>query len=105
MSGRPAATAPRPYRFPDFARHELANGLRVWLVPLPDRELVSVHLLTDAGASSEDEEEAGIAALDTAGDELLLHELEERRPRATFVVATHDPVRLERLATARLSFA
>ena len=63
MTGRPAATAPRPYRFPDFVRHELANGLRVWLVPLPDRELVSVHLLTDAGAASEDEPQAGVAAL------------------------------------------
>jgi heme exporter protein A len=45
------------------------------------------------------------AALDSAGDELLLRELEERRPRATFVVATHDAARLEPLATARLSFA
>jgi zinc protease len=63
VTGRPAATAPRPYRFPDFVRHQLANGLRVWLVPLPDRELVSVHLLTDAGAASEEEEQAGVAAL------------------------------------------
>jgi zinc protease len=63
MTARPAATAPRPYRFPDVMRHELPNGLGVWLVPLPDRELVSVHLLTDAGAAAEDESEAGIAAL------------------------------------------
>lgn len=63
MTARPQATAPRPYRFPDFVRHELANGLGVWLVPLPDRELVSVHLMTDAGAASEDEAQAGIAAL------------------------------------------
>jgi zinc protease len=63
MTMRPPATAPRPYRFPDFVRHELANGLGVWLVPLPDRELVSVHLMTDAGAASEDEPQAGIAAL------------------------------------------
>jgi zinc protease len=41
----------------------MANGLTAWLVPIPDRELVSVHLLTDAGAASEDEERAGIAAL------------------------------------------
>jgi zinc protease len=60
---RPAATAPRPYRFPDFAHHRLDNGLGVWLVPLPDRELVSVQLLTDAGAAAEDEAQAGIAAL------------------------------------------
>ncbi|MDQ2689582.1 MAG: insulinase family protein [Chloroflexota bacterium] len=60
---RPPSGAPRPYRFPDFVRHRLPSGLGVWLVPLPDRELVSVHLLTDAGASAEDEAQAGIAAL------------------------------------------
>ena len=63
MSGRPAATAPRPYRFPDFERRQLDNGLGVWLVPLPDRELVSVQLVADAGAASEDEARAGVAAL------------------------------------------
>jgi zinc protease len=63
VTARPAATAPRPYRFPDIARHRLANGLSVWLVPLADRELVSVHLLTDAGAAAEDEPRGGIAAL------------------------------------------
>jgi zinc protease len=60
---RPLAGAPRPYRFPDFERHTLPNGLTAWLVPLPDRELVSVHLLSDAGAAAEDEPQAGIAAL------------------------------------------
>ena len=63
MIARPIAGAPRPYRFPDFEQHRLANGLGVWLVPLPDRELVSIHLLTDAGAAAEDEAQAGIAAL------------------------------------------
>ena len=60
---RPPSGAPRPYRFPDFARDRLPNGLTVWLVPLPDRELVSVHLLTDAGAAGEDEVQGGVAAL------------------------------------------
>jgi zinc protease len=60
---RPPSGAPRPYRFPDFTSHQLANGMTVWLVPLPDRELVSVHLLTDAGAAAEDEAQGGIAAL------------------------------------------
>lgn len=60
---RPPAGAPRPYRFPDFARHQLPNGLGVWLVPLPERELVSVHLMTDAGAAAEEEPMAGVAAL------------------------------------------
>ena len=32
-------------------------------MPLPDRELVSVQLVTDAGAASEDETKAGVAAL------------------------------------------
>jgi heme exporter protein A len=45
------------------------------------------------------------AALDSAGDRVLERELAERRPVATFVVATHDPARLEPLATARLAIA
>ncbi len=60
---RPPSGAPRPYRFPNFTREQLANGLNVWLVPLPDRELVSVHLLIDAGAAGEEEAQAGVAAL------------------------------------------
>jgi zinc protease len=60
---RPIAGAPRPYRFPAFEHQRLHNGLGVWLVPLPDRELVSIHLLTDAGAASEDEDHAGLAGL------------------------------------------
>jgi len=60
---RPAPGAPRPYRFPDFVRHRLPNGLGVWFVPLPDRELVSVHLLTDAGAATEEDAQGGVAAL------------------------------------------
>ena len=60
---RPIASAPRPYRFPDFEHQRLENGLGVWLVPLPNRELVSIQLLTDAGAATEDEAQAGIAAL------------------------------------------
>ena len=42
--------------------------------------------------------------LDDAGAELLDRELAERRERGTFLVATHDPGRLERLATVRLAF-
>ncbi len=63
MIMRPPAGSPRPYRFPDFIRHRLPNGLGVWLVPLPERELVSIHLMTDAGAATEEEARAGIAAL------------------------------------------
>ncbi len=60
---RPTPGAPRPYHFPAFERQRLANGLTVWLVPLPDRGLVNVHLLADAGAAAESEERAGVAAL------------------------------------------
>ena len=63
MISRPPAGSPRPYRFPDFTRDQLPNGLGVWLVPLPERELVSIHLMTDAGAATEEESQAGIAAL------------------------------------------
>jgi ABC-type multidrug transport system ATPase subunit len=45
------------------------------------------------------------SALDDAGAALLDRELDERRGRATFVVATHDPARVERLATMRLALA
>ena len=42
------------------------------------------------------------AALDAAGEDLVDRELAERR--ATVVCATHDPGRIEHLATARLAF-
>jgi ABC-type multidrug transport system ATPase subunit len=45
------------------------------------------------------------SALDEEGAALLDRELAELRPRATFVVATHDPDRLASLATDRLAFA
>ncbi len=60
---RPAAGAPRPYRFPSFTRRELPSGLTVWLVPIAGSSLVNVHLLVDAGAAAEDEPHGGVAAL------------------------------------------
>ena len=63
MTVRPVAGAPRAYRFPDITHHVLDNGLGVWLVPLPERQLVSVQLLTDAGAAAEDEARGGVASL------------------------------------------
>ena len=44
-------------------------------------------------------------ALDGEGAALLDRELAELRPERTFVVATHDPGRVERLASQRLAFA
>lgn len=45
------------------------------------------------------------SALDEQGAELLDRELLELRPSRTFLVATHDPVRLQPLASGRLAFA
>jgi heme exporter protein A len=45
------------------------------------------------------------SALDDDGAALLDLELAERRGRATFVVSTHDPARVEPLATMRLALA
>ncbi|MFL5918138.1 MAG: ATP-binding cassette domain-containing protein [Gaiellaceae bacterium] len=45
------------------------------------------------------------SGLDDDGVLLLDRELGERRERAAFVVATHDPARLERLASARVALA
>jgi ABC-type multidrug transport system ATPase subunit len=44
-------------------------------------------------------------ALDDEAASLLDRELAERRDRATFVVATHDPARIEPLASTRLALA
>jgi ABC-type multidrug transport system ATPase subunit len=43
-------------------------------------------------------------ALDDDGAALLDRELAALRPTATFVVATHDPARLDPFATGRLAF-
>ena len=45
------------------------------------------------------------SGLDDEGTQLLDRELSERARRAAFVVATHEPERLERFASARLSLA
>jgi ABC-type multidrug transport system ATPase subunit len=41
--------------------------------------------------------------LDDVGAQLLDRELAERRARSAFLIATHEPARLQALATARLS--
>jgi ABC-type multidrug transport system ATPase subunit len=45
------------------------------------------------------------SALDEEGAALLDRELTELRASATFVVSTHDPARIEQLASQRLAFA
>ena len=45
------------------------------------------------------------SALDESGAELLDAQLAELRGERTFLVSTHDPARIERLASARLALA
>jgi ABC-type multidrug transport system ATPase subunit len=45
------------------------------------------------------------SGLDDDGAALLDRELDERRAHAAFVVATHDPARVERFASGRLALA
>jgi ABC-type multidrug transport system ATPase subunit len=45
------------------------------------------------------------SGLDDEGAALLDRELDERRAQAAFVVATHDPARVDRFASARLALA
>jgi ABC-2 type transport system ATP-binding protein/heme exporter protein A len=45
------------------------------------------------------------SGLDDEGVSLLDRELAERAAQATFVVATHEPERLEHLASGRLALA
>jgi zinc protease len=63
LTSRPQPGTPRAFHFPPVERRRLANGMSVWLLPLPERELVNVHLLFDAGAAAEDETRGGVAAL------------------------------------------
>jgi zinc protease len=81
---RPTPGAPRPYHFPEFDRRALDNGLTVWMVPLPGTTMVNVHLLTDAGAASEDEAHGGVAALTAQ----LLATGTQRLDAAAFAEAT-----------------
>lgn len=63
IATRPEPGTPRPFHFPNVERRATSNGMSVWLLPLPDRELVNLHLLFDAGAATEDEPHGGVAAL------------------------------------------
>jgi zinc protease len=60
---RPVPGAPRPYHFPAFESHRLANGVEVVVAPVRRLPLVSIRIVVDAGARSESVEEAGVTAL------------------------------------------
>ncbi len=63
LATRPVPGPPRPYSFPPFERHRLANGLAVLTVHLPGRPLVSASLLFRTGAADEPAAEAGATVL------------------------------------------
>ena len=63
LSQRPEPSAARPYQFPSFSRHRLPNGLRVLIAPLRRLPLVTMRVVVDAGAATEHQELAGVAAL------------------------------------------
>jgi heme exporter protein A len=81
------------------ARHTRASSLSRGML---QRLALSRALLHEPGLLILDEPYSG---LDDEGAALLDRELAARISEAAFVVATHDPQRLERFASARLSLA
>ncbi len=67
ISQRPVPGEPRPYDFPDTVRTTLANGLRVIVTPMPQRELVAASLALRAGAADEPDAVAGATVLAARG--------------------------------------
>jgi zinc protease len=63
IAERPVAGTPRPYGFPLVAEHRLDNGLRLLIVDLPGRPLVSASLILPVGASDEPAAQAGSTVL------------------------------------------
>jgi zinc protease len=60
---RPAPLAPRPYQFPRFERHRLANGVQVLVAPVRKLPIATVMALVDAGAACDQRGREGVAAL------------------------------------------
>jgi zinc protease len=59
----PGPGALRPYRFPDTHHHRLSNGSRVVFARVPGAPVVTLSVVLDAGALSDDGDHLGIAAL------------------------------------------
>ena len=62
-SGRPAAGPVRPYSFPRFVQRLLSNGVRLIVAPMHALPIVTVHVLTDAGATQDPPGREGLAML------------------------------------------
>jgi zinc protease len=63
VSTRPKAGPPRDYRFPYFERVTLDNGLGVIVAPVHKLPIVSIALVTDAGAAADPVDAYGVAQL------------------------------------------
>ncbi len=81
------------------ARHERADSYSRGML---QRLALCRALLHDPDLLVLDEPYSG---LDEEGASLLDRELEERRPTCAFVVATHDPGRIDHFATSKLVLA
>lgn len=62
----PAAAALRPFEFPRFDSHELANGLRLFLAPSRSTELFQLELLAPGGGLFAPAQQPGLASLSAA---------------------------------------
>ena len=63
MADRPPAGPPRAYRFPEFARHRLTNGVQLVVAPVRKLPVATVRLALDAGAMTEPRGAEGVALL------------------------------------------
>ena len=60
---RPAASAPRDYRFPRFERRKLSNGVGFIIAPVKKLPVVTVLAIIDAGGTSDPDGKEGLASL------------------------------------------
>ena len=79
----PEGGSPRPFRFPEFSRERLANGLEVVLAPRPTVPLVEILLQQAAGGDRNPPGGAGLASLTAS----LVDEGTERRSGPELAVA------------------
>ncbi|MEO7230308.1 MAG: pitrilysin family protein [Candidatus Limnocylindrales bacterium] len=63
IAERPTPGVPRPYAFPPFDRVQLANGLSVVTVHLPNRPMIAGTLVVTGGATGDPELDAGATVL------------------------------------------
>src|SRR5205823_4921824 len=59
----PAATAPRPYRFPHITRETLPNGLRVLVAENRSAPIAALRALVKSGADHDNAALAGLASI------------------------------------------